>query len=265
MKTIYAGLPFYDDIEKQDYRRVNSQIPFYMPNNEIIPFQFILTATAVPNDVYAYIVDKNGSESTIDAKFPQAIEWKLIGSVYYLVYRGGTLSSNLPYGTYYIRIDVDYGSLDSYYSEQFVVINTSSGNWCKIECSNTHDLGDILYATGGFEQVYYLNTQLNYPLNETVEVGEEKDGEFITEKLVTKYIYRISDYVSKALQRCLLRLPQHDSITITDEMGDTYNPAVGNVKVTDEWPNFDVCHIVIQFNDGANTAFKWTYGMSDMS
>jgi len=264
MKTIYAGLPFYSASTKQDYHRVNSKIPFYTPTTNLPSFIVCDDIAEVPETIDIYLAPIDDPES-VDTNITAAIGASIISMTddFYIVYDGSTISPSLAKGVYFLRIDTSTGN--SYYSEIFAVVDMTSGVWCKIECSNTNDLGNILYATGGFESVYYLNTQLGYPATETIEVGEEKDGEFIAEKLVTKHLYRISTYVSRALQRCLSRLPQHDSITITDDVDDTYTPAVGNVQMTYEWPSFDVCHIVIQFGDGENTAFKWTYGMTDIT
>ena len=147
----------------------------------------------------------------------------------------------------------------------FFVYRNYAPGFMRLDFNNSKDLGDILYQDD-WSQTIWLNTRLNYPTNEVVEIGEEKDGVFIPEKVVTKYIYRISDYVSKALHRVLIRLPQHDNITITDEVGNTYTPGVGNIAITTaDWMNFDVCHMVIQFNDGDNTAFSWTEDMADMT
>jgi hypothetical protein len=265
MKTIYAGLPFYDDIDKQDYRRVNSNIPFYCPTTALLSFEVCDVIANVPTSFDVYLVpckDTTGG-TLINSYFTATSDIISLTDYFYIVHDGADLATSLPYGRYYLRIDTN--TTHSYYSEVFVVINTSKGKWCKIECSNSRDLGDIMYATGGFEEVYYLNTQINYPANEIIEIGEEKDGEFITEKLVTKYLYRLSDYVSRALHRCLIRLPQHDSITITDDVNNALTPAVGNVQITTDWPAFDVAHIVIQFNNGDNTAFAWTYGSANMT
>jgi len=261
MKTIYAGLPFYDYLVKQEKSRSHSKIPFYCGPDALPPFQFCHDIIDVPALYNFYLMACDGSVVLdITSYFTASIVE--LSTVYYMLYDGSALSTSLPYGTYYLQFEDDSGQI--LYSEHFAVVDIDSGNWIKIQCSNTKDLGDILYATGDFEEVYYLNTQLNYPANEIVEIGEEKDGEFITEKLVTKYMYRISDYISRALHRCLIRLTQHDSITITDEVGNTYTPDVGNVQITSEWPHFDVCHVVIQFNDGENTAFVWTYDKANM-
>lgn len=262
MKTIYAGLPFYYYSTEQDYQRVNSNIPFYCAPSVLPPFEICSNVGDHPTSYTFTLHNADGSiVADITSYFTPAIID--LSTYYYLIYRGTVLSTNLPYGVFYLSYEDDTGL--NAVSEIFAVVDMSKRKWCKLKFSNTNDLGDILYATGGFEQVHYLNTQLNYPANEIVEVGEEKDGEFIAEKIVTKYMYRISTYVSRALHRCLIRLPQHDTIEITDDVGNVYTPSVGNVQITTDWPSFDVAHVVIQFNDGANTAFKWTYGMTNIT
>ena len=150
-------------------------------------------------------------------------------------------------------------------TSEIFVYRPYSSRFLKLQFSNTNDLGDILYQDGWF-QTLWLETRLNFPLSETVEIGEERDGVFIPEKIVTKYIYRISTYISRALHRVLMRLPQHDSITITDEVGNNYTPAVGNLNILQmDWTHFETGHMIIGFNDGANTAFDWTYDMADLT
>lgn len=145
------------------------------------------------------------------------------------------------------------------------VMRSFSSRFIKLDFFNSKDLGDILYQDG-WKQSLWLETRLNYPSSETVEIGEEKDGIFLPEKLITKYIYRISTYISRAMHAVLCRLPQHTSITITDEVGNTYTPAVGNLQITSmDWSHFETGHIVISFNDGDNSAFEWTYDMANLT
>lgn len=138
-----------------------------------------------------------------------------------------------------------------------------SENFVSLRFSNTNDLGDILYSTT-FEQKVWLETRMNHPEHEMVEIGEEKDGVFISEKLVSKFIYKVIAYVSHAMYRVLVRLPQHDSITITDEVGNTYTPSVGNISVAADYPSHETVKVTIRFNDGARSAFSWTYGMDNL-
>ena len=82
-------------------------------------------------------------------------------------------------------------------------------------------------------------------------MGEELDGVFRAEQITATYLYSIVDYVSRSMFRGLQYLPMHDTITITDEVGNEYTPAVGNVDVSIDWTTFDTGTLRIEFNDGA--------------
>ena len=250
MTTIFAGLPFYTSTAAQDKNRSHSKLGFYCPTTHLPPFVISSVINEVPETVDYYLISCSESPyvgTQITAYFASAPTIVSTATDFYIIYDGTALSTPLPRGTYFLRADTSAGY--SYYSEHFIVTPMTSGEWIKLAFSNTSDLGDIPYSEG-FTQIVYLNTRLNYPANEITEVGEEKDGRFIAEKIVTKYMMRISDYVGRALHRVLIRLPQHDTITITDDVGNVYTPAVGNATIpTSDWVAYDVCHIVIQFNE----------------
>jgi hypothetical protein len=139
---------------------------------------------------------------------------------------------------------------------EILVIRNYSLNFVKLAFNDTHDLNDILYHDG-FIQTCFFETRLNNPTHEVEEVGEEKNGIWIAEKIITKYKYRIIANVGRELYQALLRLPQHDTITITDEVGNVYTPKVGNIWVSQpNWIYYDICRLEIQFND--NEEFIWT-------
>ena len=107
-----------------------------------------------------------------------------------------------------------------------------------------------------------MNTILNTPAQNRIDIGDEKDGVFIAEKIIIQYKYRIVDYINRSLFHGLLRLPQHDSITIIDEVGNEYTPDVGNIETSEEWTTFDLCTFIIEFNDGS---FPWTENSEDIT
>ncbi len=143
-----------------------------------------------------------------------------------------------------------------FFTSEILLIRAYSPNFLKLVFNDTHDLGDILYHDS-FIQTCFLETRLHTPTHEVEEVGEEKNGIWIAEKIITKYKYRIIANVGRELYKALLRLPQHDTITITDEVGNTYSPKPGNIWVSPaNWIYYDICRLEIQFND--NTEFIWT-------
>ena len=143
-----------------------------------------------------------------------------------------------------------------------------SPRFVKLQFTNDKDLhgkrGDdqtILYQKG-FTQECWLQTILNTPGSNRVDVGQEKDGVFIPEKITTQYKYRIIDYLNRSLFEGLIRLPQHKTITIIDEVGNKYTPDIGNVLVSAEWGTFDTGDVLIEWNDGS---FVWVDNAEDIT
>jgi len=156
----------------------------------------------------------------------------------------------------------------NYSTSEIWVKRQYSPNFVKLQFSNTKDLRgkrdddqSILYQEG-FEQECWLNTHLNTPGSNRVNIGEEKDGILVSEKIITQHKYRIIDYINKSLFEGLIRLPQHDDITIIDEVGNEYTPDIGNAEVSANWDTFDTGAITIEFNDGS---FLWTENSDDIT
>jgi hypothetical protein len=208
----------------------NARVELYNVATEVSNFSIVLHA------VYKSVVPRLYTPLTND----------------YFIYNGGTLGKTLPLGSYCLKFMTANGM--TYYSDWFSVVDTTG--MIKIDFHDTHDLGDILYQEG-FTQECFLEASLNTPTHEIVEVGEEKNGIFIAEKIITKYKYRIVAYIGRELYKALVKLPQHDSIVITDEIGNIYTIQTGNVAVLPaNWIYYDVCRAEILFND--STEFIWT-------
>ena len=260
MKTIYGSLPFYDSLLKQDKVRQNAVIPVHCPDTQLPPFLIQVGTATVATVTSIKLVSCTNVETDLTtgyfASFPTVTASVATALGSYIQYNGTALSKTLPLGSYYVKIAK---SDATYYSDWIHVskIPNPALKFVKIQFSNTNNLGDIRYE-GSFVQMVWIEAILNNPLHEMVNTGEEKNGVFIAEKIVSKYIYSVIAYMSRGLYRCLMRLPQHDTITITDEVGNTYTPSIGNVIVEPpEWNYYDVAKVVIKFNDNDNTNFYW--------
>lgn len=173
-----------------------------------------------------------------------------------------TLTATKASSTARVRIYNDNAS--DFLTSEVIVNREYSSTITKLSFTNSDDIGNILYSVSTsvaekLSQEFYLDAVLNNPTHETALTGEEKDGEFIAEKIVTKYIRTIVCWVNRAIYNCLVRLPQHDTITITDEVGNTYTPSVGNVTVDPiTWDYYDTGKLVIRFTDD-NDYITWTH------
>ena len=141
-----------------------------------------------------------------------------------------------------------------------VSLRRKAGNYVHLEYTNARDFnnGDesILYtSTGGFTQQVYLRSYENLPTHETIEVGDDKNGSFVAEKLVSKYSRSVVAYVSRALHNALRLLPLHSTVKILNEAGVEYTPTVGNINVGMDWDTFDTGTLKIVWNE---TNVAWT-------
>ena len=261
MRTVFASLPFYDSLIKQDRVRENAVIPIHCPWTQLPPFLIAVGTATVATVTSIKLVACDGSKTDLTTgyftSFPTVTASTATAMGSYVQYNGTALSKNLPLGSYYVEI---LKSDASYYSDWIFISSMANplAKFIKITFSNTNNLGDLRYE-GSFAQTVWLEAILNNPSHEMVNVGEEKDGVFIAEKIVSKLIYNVIAYVSRGLYQCLMRLPQHDTITITDEVGNTYTPNVGNIIVEPgEWSYYDVCKLKISFNDNEHSSFSWT-------
>ena len=190
--------------------------------------------------------------------------WSVLGGISATVNGINTIEITSANNLDDARIWLSNANAANFSTSEIFVHRSYSPRFIRIDMSNAKDLGNILYQDS-WAQTLFLETRLNYPTTEVVEVGDEKDGIFNVEKIVTKYIYRISTYINRAMHRVLSRISQHSSVTITDEVGNTYTPSIGNIRMEADQPHFETTHAVISFNDGENTAFDWTYDMENMT
>ncbi len=167
-----------------------------------------------------------------------------------------------------VRLQIVNSAPSNFSTSDIWVRRQYSPRFVKLQFTNDKDLhgkrGDdqtILYQEG-FTQECWLQTILNTPGANRVDVGQEKDGVFIPEKITTQYKYRIIDYLNRSLFEGLIRLPQHKTITIIDEVGNEYTPDVGNVLVSAEWGTFDTGDVLIEWNDGS---FVWVDNAEDIT
>ena len=108
---------------------------------------------------------------------------------------------------------------------QPVIAHRQYGDCIRMIWSNSNDVRDvagkrdILYSTGGYAQEIFLPAYLNTPIHESNEIGTEKDGVFIPEKLIATPRQRVVAYVPRSTYEGLIPLPLADTITIWDEVG----------------------------------------------
>jgi len=146
-----------------------------------------------------------------------------------------------------------------------VSLRRKAGSYVHLEFTNARDFNngdDSIYYADGFTQQAYLRSYLNIPSHETIEVGNDKNGKFEAEKLVSKYTQSVISYESRSMYNALRLLPLHTTIKILDEVGHEHTPDVGNVQVMPDWKTFDTCSLKILWNEDGTV---WTNSSDNIS
>lgn len=240
MKTIYTTLPIYDKIEKQLYQRsrhagMDQPKPIICPLDELPALQWLDYGSGATTVSAINLFNFNGTSSSILANFVTAPAIHAItGDEYWVI--NGLLTADMPCGLHYLQIVTNGGT---YYSEWFDAEDvydkgTYSSKYLIMTFTNTYDFGDILYHTGFTQKAWFESETMeqSYPTDE--EGAKDGRGRYIRTfaRQVKKYLARtvtMPDYMVDVFNRMKL----HDTITLTDLVGDTNT--VYNLEVEHEW------------------------------
>ena len=147
------------------------------------------------------------------------------------------------------------------------------GDYVRIVWENTKDVRDTaskadLLFSSGLTQEIFLDTYLNTPIHESNEIGQEKDGTFIAEKMTATPRQRIVAYVPRSTYEGLIPMPLCDTITVWDEVGNKYlvggaaDQATGNLEVNFDFTNFEIGTLEILFSE---SSYYWTENIDNVS
>jgi hypothetical protein len=135
---------------------------------------------------------------------------------------------------------------------EMLLINNYSEKYLKFTFSHTCNLGDIIYEDN-FEQVLYLESETMEPVFPYIEKGQENGyGKFIPtwQRQDKNFVIRTL-LVPQFIVDVLHRLKLHDTITLTDLVGDTWT--VEYIEVEHEW----------QFDDKYYALATMTVGLGE--
>ena len=236
-------LPFYDSLDKQNHRKTYAYgevYPLFCPIGRILPFQFMTEHRATNNIVGVLLKDMQGN--TVATITTQLTEGGLTKTAYtddgYDIFSYPDImpfNINLNEGRYYLQIKVSAGV---FYSEVFTVVADISP-YLKVEWEMNNDLiadgWRIQYTTGAYHFVnrLYLNTQLGKPEYVFEENGENRDGYFFAEKMVSEKTYKFNFLAPEYLCDVLRFVRMADGIRITDRYGRVY--LADTFLITPKW------------------------------
>lgn len=225
-------LPFYDSIEKQNHRKTYAYgevYPLYCPTGRILPFQFMTEhiTNNVPQDIHIRDMQGNNVASILTPLLEGGLRCTQYASDGYDIYSYPDLmpfNINLQEGRYYIAMRTTAGI---FYSEVFTVVSDISP-YLKIEWRNLDDLiadnWRIQYSSGAYQftNKLYINTQVGKPDYVFEETGENRDGYFFAEKMISEKTYKFVFLAPEYLCDVMRFIRMADIVKITDRYGREY-------------------------------------------
>lgn len=221
-------LPFYTDIQEQHHRKPYAYgeiYPLFCPKGMVPPFQIVIghgTATVAS----VVLVSMDGARQNITTAMQGA---GLIVSRYATYdYDVVVFPSRAPHnittaeGRYYLELLMSDGT--KYYSDVFTVVDDMSG-FLQIQWWDEEDLimdGCRIAYDNDYRNTLWLNTQLGKPDYEYQEEGEQRDGYFFPQKMVSEKKYKCVIVAPEFLCDAMRFIALSDYIYVRDYYGHFY-------------------------------------------
>ena len=250
-------LPFYTALDEQNHRRsyaYGEVYPLYSPSGQLLPFQIIVnhrSASFSVTDAIVYTLAGTQVASIKQQLLDGGLQRLNFGTYGYdiIVYPSLVpMGVTLPEGQYYIRLRTNVGT---FYSEVFTVVAQLSP-YLKIEWwDDSNFYGDaygIAYQFNGvqFKNVVYLATELGKPEYEFEEEGEQRDGFFFPEKMISEKTYKFTFLAPEYLCDVMRFIRMADYILVTDKYGRQYK--CDTFLMTPKWQTQgDLASVEVEF------------------
>lgn len=222
-------LPFYEDINEQNHRRsyaYGEKYPLYTPMGCVPPFQIIREhdAATITSVMLYRVEDGVGTNITAAVTGAGMVVQQYTADRYDVVLFPSLAPSNLTTkeGQHYLVVTMSDGAV--YYSDYFTVVGDMSA-FLQIRWWDAQDLimdgCRIVYSTG-FKNTLWLNTQLGKPEYEFEEEGEERDGYFYPEKMISEKKYKCTFLAPEYLCDVIRFIRLSDFVYVRDRYGHSY-------------------------------------------
>lgn len=162
-----------------------------------------------------------------------------------------TLTVTANYDTAYLVFNNTANT--NYSLTELILFETFSDKYLKFAFEHSCDLGEITYEDG-FIQVLYLETETMEPTFPYTEKGQENGyGQFVPTFQRQDKLYLIrTGLIPQHIVDVLHRLKLHDTITLTDLVGDSFT--VKEIDTEHEWQFQDryyaIATITVNLNEG---------------
>lgn len=229
--------------------------PLYTPMGSVPPFQIIRVHNgATVSTATLHLPDgtqKGNIKSALDGSGLKVQQYAQSGYDIVIFPSLAPMAITTEEGRYYIRLSMSDGTV--YYSDIFTVTGITSGllaiQWYDFK-DLVMDNGRIAYTDANgvqnYRNILYLNTQLGKPEYTFEEEGEQRDGYFFLEKIISEKTYKCVILASEYLCDVMRFIRMSDVVFIRDQFGNTYRADTFLINPT--WQDQgDVASVEIEF------------------
>lgn len=267
-----SPIPFYGSLAEQDFRKwyaYGGMYPHRVSSRNLVPFFFTVDEEWVSidkvsvfqvccadeevfgkgsynlsfSDAFSVHKEEGGDVPIGSAIAAQCGVLKGDGcsTIYFCA---PNVNIGLAKGAYFMQFDlsIDGGPM-TVYSDVFFVEPSADLNkffvgikWYDAEDLELSDGGIIPYSHAigkAYGNQIYLDTTIGMPEYSFTEDGEERDGRFFPIKQISEKVYKFKAVVPEYLCDCMRLIRLSDVVTITDQLGRTYN--VEHFEMEVEW------------------------------
>lgn len=246
-------LPFYTDINKQDWRKsyaYGDVYPLFSQAGFLLPFQIIRRHTNF-EILSVQLYRKKDNRLIADlttSMFEAGLTIVPFDSLGYdiILYPAVFQLMNMEDGQYYLKLrDV----IQTWYSEVFTIVQDIS-SYLKVEWYNEQNIvftgGQCVFNNPRFHNFLYFATEVGKPEYTFEEEGENRDGYFFPSKQLSEKRYKFTILAPEYLCDVMRIIRMCDYVRITDKYGRNYD--CDTFLITPEWQEQgNLAKVVVEF------------------
>ena len=236
-----SPIPFYGSLAEQDFRKwyaYGGIYPHRVSSRNLVPFFFTVDEEGVSiSKVSVFQVccnEEEGGDVPLGNMIASQCGVVMGDGCSTIFYCAPNINIGLAKGAYFMQFDLNCdGGPMTVYSDVFFVEPSTDLNKFFVGIK-WYDGSDLELSDGGvipytsFSGKYYgnqifLDTTIGMPEYSFTEDGEERDGRFFPIKQISEKVYKFKAVVPEYLCDCMRLIRLSDVVTITDQLGRTYN------------------------------------------
>ena len=246
-------LPFYTNVDEQNHRKpyaYGEVYPLYTPLGSVPPFQIVIPiSSATISSVLLHKVNDFANGTDVTDRMTGLSKVRFSGAMDYEIILYPSIAPNnitTEEGQYQLSITMSDDT--TYISDVFTAIADVSG-MIQVQWYDLTDLimdGCRITYRSGFKNVLWLPTLLGKPEYEFNEEGEERDGYFFPEKMISEKKYKCTFLAPEYLCDVMRFIRMSDIVIVKDNYNNEYR--CDTFLITPKWQEQgDLASVELEF------------------